>query len=96
MSLQRVRRAYSYLRKKAALDDHLSEVKLVTDGVSIFRITRKQGEVLDALKQGQMAFFVAIDEIATGVEAKVGQFREDRDRFVRALREAAAHAQTGS
>jgi hypothetical protein len=24
----------------------------------------------------------------------VGQFREDRDRFVRALREAAAHAQS--
>jgi hypothetical protein len=39
---------------------------------------------------------VAIDEIATGVEVKVGQFKEDRDRFVRALREAAAHAQTGS
>jgi hypothetical protein len=38
---------------------------------------------------------VAFDEIATGVESKVGQFREDRDRFVRALREAAARAQTG-
>jgi len=96
MSLQRVRRAWDYLNRRAGLDRHLSEVSLVTDGQSIFKICRRDGEVLDALRDGQLAFFVAIDEIATGVDAKVGQFREDRDRFVRALREAAAHAQTGT
>ena len=81
--------------RRAALDKHLSEVKLITDGVSIFKIARRNGEIIDALREGQLAFFVAIDEIATGVEVKVGQFRDDRERFVRALREAAAHAQTG-
>lgn len=96
MSLQRVRRAWDYLNRRASLDRHLSEVKLVTDGQSIFKICRRDGEVLDALREGQLAFFVAIDEIATGVDSKVGQFKEDRDRFVRALREAAAHAQTGT
>jgi DNA-binding transcriptional MerR regulator len=88
MSLQRVRRAWDFLNRKAGLDQHLSEVKLVTDGVSIFKVYRKQGEVLDALQEGQMAFFVAIDEIARSVDANVAQFREDRDRFIRALREA--------
>ena len=44
--------------------------------------------MLDALRKGQMAFFVAIDEIARSVEGGVSQFREDRDRFIRALREA--------
>jgi DNA-binding transcriptional MerR regulator len=88
MSLQRVRRAWDFLNRKAGLDQHLSEVKLVTDGVSIFKVYRKQGEVLDALQEGQMAFFVAIDEIARSVDANVSQFREDRDRFIRALREA--------
>ena len=43
-----------------------------------------------------MALFAATAEPPPGVESKVGQFKEDRDRFVRALREAAAHAQTGS
>jgi DNA-binding transcriptional MerR regulator len=95
MSLQRVRRAWDYLNRRAALDKHLSEVKLITDGVSIFKIARRNGEIIDALRDGQLAFFVAIDEIATGVEVKVGQFKDDRERFVRALREAAAHAQTG-
>jgi DNA-binding transcriptional MerR regulator len=61
MSLQRIRRAWEFLNRRAGLDQHLSEVKLVTDGVSIFKVCRKQGEVLDALQEGQMAFFVAID-----------------------------------
>jgi DNA-binding transcriptional MerR regulator len=92
ISLQRVRRAWDFLNRKAGLDKHLSEVKLVTDGVSVFKLVRKQGEILDALREGQMAFFVAIDEIARSVEGGVTQFREDRDRFVRALQEAAKEA----
>jgi DNA-binding transcriptional MerR regulator len=96
MSLQRVRRSWEFLNKKAGLDRHLSEVKLVTDGVSIFKICRRDGEVMDALKEGQMAFFVAIDEIATNVKTNVSQFEEDREKFVRALREAAAHTATGT
>jgi DNA-binding transcriptional MerR regulator len=92
MSLQRVRRSWAFLNKKAHLDQHLSEVKLVTDGQSIFRIARRDGEVMDALNEGQMAFFVAIDDIATSVHSNVRSFEDDRERFVRALREAAAHA----
>jgi hypothetical protein len=88
MSLQRVRRAWSYLNRRAALDRHLSEVKLVTDGVSIFKICRRDGEVLDALREGQLAFFVAIDEIASSVETGVAQFQEDREKFIRTLRRA--------
>ena len=86
MSLQRVRRAYSYLRKRAGLEDHLSEVKLVTDGKSIFKICRTDGEILDALKEGQLAFFLAIDEIAAGVDGKVAEYLYDREEFVTALR----------
>jgi hypothetical protein len=92
MSLQRVRRSWEFLNKKAGLDRHLSEVKLVTDGKSIFKICRRDGEVMDALRDGQMAFFVAIDDIATGVRTNVRQFQEDREKFVRALREAASRS----
>lgn len=89
MSLQRVRRALDYLRKKAGLEGHLSELKLVTDGKSIFKIARREGEVLDALRQGQMAFFVAIDRIASALNSGVAEFRKDRDQFIRTLRTAA-------
>jgi DNA-binding transcriptional MerR regulator len=86
MSLQRVRRAYEYLRKKAELDQHLSEIKLVTDGESIFKICTTDGELLDALKEGQMAFFLAIDEVARTVDARVTEYLYDREEFITALK----------
>jgi DNA-binding transcriptional MerR regulator len=86
MSLQRVRRAYTYLRKKAGLEEHLSELKLVTDGQSIFKICRNDAEVLDALKEGQMAFFLALDEVARSVDARVAEFLYDREEFITALK----------
>ena len=86
MSLQRVRRAIEYLSKRAGLEEHLSEVKLVTDGQSIFKICRNDGELLDALKEGQMAFFLAIDDIARSVDQRVAQYLYDREEFIEALR----------
>ncbi|MGQ0678072.1 MAG: MerR family transcriptional regulator [Actinomycetota bacterium] len=88
MSLQRVRRAYEYLRKKAGLDEHLSEVKLITDGQSIFRVAKDDGEILDALRQGQMAFFVAIDQITRNLDQGVAEFLRDREEFVETLKQA--------
>lgn len=92
MSLQRVRRAYGFLRERAGLESHLSEVKLVTDGKSIFKVCRREGEILDALREGQMAFFVAIDEIVRSVDTEVTEFRSDKQQFERALRDAARQA----
>jgi DNA-binding transcriptional MerR regulator len=86
MSLQRVRRAYEYLRSNARLDERLSSVKLVTDGKSIFKILKDDGEILDVLRQGQMAFFVAIDRLAGELGSNVNEFVRDRDQFVRTLR----------
>lgn len=88
MSLQRVRRAWDYLRRHAAMDHHLSEVKLVTDGTTLFAVTRDEIEVLDALRQGQMAFFVAIDEITRSVEEDVTRFELDKSRFLELIRRA--------
>ena len=88
MSLQRVRRAFEYLRRAQGLEEHLSMVKLVTDGHSIFKICKNDGEILDALREGQMTFFVAIDELAGEVDAGVTEFIRDRDHFVRTLHAA--------
>ncbi len=86
MSLQKVRRAYNYLRKKAQLEEHLSEVKLVTDGESIFKVCRNDGELLDALKEGQMAFFLALDDIAKSIDGRVAEYLYDRQEFISTLR----------
>lgn len=86
MSVQRVRRAWDYLRRNASMEDHLSDVKLVTDGHSIFQVAGSDDEVLDALKEGQLAFFVAIDQITREVEEDVTRFELDRDEFLNVLR----------
>jgi hypothetical protein len=86
MSLQRVRRAWDYLRREGDMENHLSDVKLVTDGQTIFRISRDEGELMDALREGQLAFFVAIDEITREVEEDVTRFELDRDKFLSMLR----------
>lgn len=88
MSLQRVRRAYKYLRDKAGLEEHLADLKLITDGQSIFRVATDDGQILDALKQGQMAFFLAIDEITRNLDQNVAEFLRDREEFVHTLRRA--------
>ena len=86
MSVQRVRRAWDYLRRTADMDSHLAEVKLITDGSSIFRVASDDEELLDALRQGQLAFFVAINEITKNVEDDVTRFELDRERFLELLR----------
>ncbi|MEA2506077.1 MAG: hypothetical protein QOH48_695 [Actinomycetota bacterium] len=88
MSLQRVRKAYEYLRKKGDLEDHLSEVRLVTDGQSIFKIAESEGELMDALKEGQMAFFLCLEDVAQGLQIRGAGYLYDRPGFISALREA--------
>jgi DNA-binding transcriptional MerR regulator len=86
LSIQRVRRAWDYLRRTGNMDDHLAEVKLVTDGQSIFAVAHDDAELLDALRQGQLAFFVKIDEIALSVEDDVSKFELDRASFRQMLK----------
>src|SRR3989442_5666429 len=71
MSLQRVRRAYKYLREKAGMDEHLAGVKLITDGQSIFQVATEDGQILDALRQGQIAVFPANDKITANLDQGV-------------------------
>ncbi len=86
MSVQRVRRAWDYLRRTGDMERHLSEVKLITDGTSIFRVASDDAELVDALREGQLAFFVAINEITREVEEDVSRFELDRDQFLEMLR----------
>jgi len=68
------------------MDRHLSEVKLLTDGHTLFEVEADEGRLLDALREGQMAFFMAMDRIARSVAEDVGQFELDREEFLRTIR----------
>ncbi len=86
MSLQKVRRAFAYLRRRARLDQHLSNVQLTTGGGTVYEVIDDEEVLLDLLKEGQLAFSLAMDEVAARVDGRVAQHIYDRSGFVRALR----------
>ena len=74
------------------LHDYADENYLVVGGKGKVVV---EGEVLDALRHGQMAFFAAIDQVTRTVSGEVAEFRRDRDQFLRALRDAEREARLG-
>lgn len=82
VTLQRVRRAFAQLRI-SGLDGRLERLR--TDGRTVYAVD-EQGVIIDALRTGQLAFFVAIEEIAGGIET--AGFRRDREVLRRAIRTA--------
>ena len=83
MSIQRVRRAWKYLTRNGNLQDQLSEVKLISDGETIYTVEEDKG--FDALKSGQLAFFETIDEVTKEVREDVSKFELDKERFLNLL-----------
>ena len=82
LSSQRVSAA---LRPLIEAGDDLASVRLVTDGRTAW-ICHDDGQILDALKHGQLALFVSVDRLAADVEADVREFSRERQTFVEGLR----------
>jgi DNA-binding transcriptional MerR regulator len=86
LSLTRIREALRYLVES---DDDVAELSLVTDGETVWAC-RDDGQVLDALRQGPLAFFVAVGPVAAELETEVSAFDAERRAFVDELRAAPA------
>jgi DNA-binding transcriptional MerR regulator len=59
----------------------LTSLRLITDGRHVWAC-HDDGEILDALRAGQLALFVAVDQVAADVDADVRAFRDERAEFV--------------
>jgi DNA-binding transcriptional MerR regulator len=82
LSLARVRRALGEVTRGG---DELAGLRIVTDGDRVWAC-RDDGQILDALRHGQLALFVSVDRLASDVEADVRQFSRERQSFVDGLR----------
>jgi DNA-binding transcriptional MerR regulator len=80
----RARAAVGSVRELAGAQA-LAEVRLVTDGRQVW-CCRDDGEILDALRSGQLALFIAVDDIAATLDADVRAFTAEREAFVDRLR----------
>ena len=65
-----------------------------TDGSSVWAC-RDDGQILDALRAGQLALFVAVDRLAEDVESEVRAFDRERSAFVAQLREPTEDSASG-
>lgn len=91
LSTARIRRA---LGPVVDAGDDLANLRIVTDGTSVW-VCRDEGEILDALRHGQLALFVALDRFVADTDAAVRAFTDERRAFVDQLRDSPAVA-TGS
>jgi DNA-binding transcriptional MerR regulator len=82
LTSNRVRAAVLTVREHG---DDLAAMRLVTDGTRVW-ICYDDGQILDALRSGQLALFVDVDRVASDVEAGVRAFTAERDAFVEQLR----------
>jgi DNA-binding transcriptional MerR regulator len=84
LSLSRVRAAVAYL---VGSGEDVAGLRLVTDGERVWAC-RDDGQILDALRRGQMALHVAVDAFADEMDAQVRAFDAERSHFVEQLRAA--------
>ena len=78
LSLARIRRALRYLVESG---EDVAGLRLVTDGETVWAC-RDDGQILDALRHGQLALFLAVDRVAADVETEVRAFDDERRAFV--------------
>jgi DNA-binding transcriptional MerR regulator len=62
----------------------LSSLRLITDGRNVWAC-HDDGQILDALRAGQLALFVSVDQVAAEVDADVRAFSQERAAFVDGL-----------
>jgi DNA-binding transcriptional MerR regulator len=87
LPLARIRRAVTELR---GAGEDIAGLRMVTDGETVWAC-RDDGQILDALRHGQLALFVAVDRMAAEVETEVRAFTRERQSFVDELRGRADH-----
>jgi DNA-binding transcriptional MerR regulator len=77
LSLQRIRKGLSKLRKASAADDPLLREVLVTDGKSIHRVTEDVTVIEDLLSDGQLVFsIVAVGRIDSELRGRVLRLKD--------------------
>jgi len=85
ISLQKIQNCLSWLRKHFPDVKHpLAEMRVVTDGETLFVVDmdRDREKIIDALKQGQQVFPVALGEIIEGLKGELKKLATPREERV--------------
>ena len=79
ISLQKIRRAINYLKKNMPeVEKPLFELRFLTDGETIFVLTKDKKVIIDTLKNGQLIFSIALGEIIEGLKGEVVTLKKEK------------------
>lgn len=85
ISLQKIRKSINYLRKNMPeIEKPLSELRFLTDGDTIFVLTRDTKKIIDTLKSGQLVFSLALGEIVEDLKGEITALQKERKYSVTA------------
>lgn len=72
VSLQKIRKALNYLKKNMPeIEKPLAELRFLTDGETIFVLTKDKKVIIDTLKRGQLVFSIALGDIVESLKGEV-------------------------
>ena len=83
LSIQRIRRAWKYLRTQGVFADG----PLVTEGLAAVKAAANNGSLVSALRSGQMVFLEMLEGAVNEVAPDPTLFELDRERFLRYVSE---------
>jgi predicted RNase H-like HicB family nuclease len=86
ISLQKIRKSLSYLKTHMPdVENPLSDLKFLTDGETIFVLTKDSQEIVDTLKSGQLIFSVSLGTIVDELRGEVKTLHDSRKYEVKAM-----------
>lgn len=86
LSVQKIRKSINYLKKTfPEVKRPLAEMKLITDGESVFVLTEKKQVILDTLSKGQIVMSIAIGEIIEELRGEVEKISRERNYKVKVM-----------
>jgi DNA-binding transcriptional MerR regulator len=84
ISLQKIRKALAFLRRNfPGKKEPLAELRLLTDGDTIFAVDRDPQKILDILKAGQFVISLALGEIIEGLQGELKKLAIPKEEKVR-------------
>ena len=79
VSLQKIRKALTYLKKNMPeIEKPLSELRFLTDGETIFVLTKENKKIIDTLRSGQLVFSIALGEIVESLKSEVIALQKEK------------------
>jgi len=79
ITLQKMRKSLIYLRKNMPdVEKPLADLRFLTDGNTIFVLTRKNSEIIDTLRQGQLVFAVALGDLIEELKGEVKILHDEK------------------